>query len=121
MREKRKERRKAERKWLRTGLKQDYIAFKCYRNNLNCMLGKFKTQYYSSKVEKTKCDIKKIVAKMLKGLLHVNNDVPYRTFMSSLEQAEDLSSFFYQKWMILGRCLTGPSFRICRNEILLQF
>ena len=89
-------RRKLERKWRKTKLCVDYQNFTKQRNKVNEMLKDAKRSYYSKQIYEHKDDQKGLF-KMIKNILHENNETPLPESPSLQQLANDFGDFFCQK------------------------
>ena len=88
--------RKAERRWRRTGLESDWNVFKDKRNALNDHLNQLKAEDLRSKIQKTKGN-SRAMFKILNSNLNRKQELPLPHHNNETELANDFNMFFDEK------------------------
>ena len=88
--------RKAERRWRRTGLENDWNVFKDKRNALNDHLNQLKAEDLRSKIQKTKGN-SRAMFKILNSNLNRKQELPLPHHNNKTELANDFKMFFDEK------------------------
>ena len=83
IKEARRERRKAERKWRRTRCGSDLLTFKLKKNYATKLMNKSRCEFYKSFIGENSSDQRKLFA-VAKTLLNHTNEVPYPSFKDKL-------------------------------------
>ena len=94
--EARRQKRKAERKWRKTGLEIDRDIFRQVRNQLSFKISNAKANFYRNKVEECKGDQKKLF-QMIQELMHQKQVPTLPSYISAEKLAESFSDFFIHK------------------------
>ena len=91
------EKRKLERVWRRTGVRDDYINFRNKRNDMNVSMRRFKEEYFRNLVEENRGDQKQLF-RIFQNILHQKKDIPYPdTYDTPLKLANAFNSYFIDK------------------------
>ncbi len=93
---KKKERRKLERRWLKSKLSVDEDILKMQRNKVNVLINKTRSEHYSEKIEDCGSD-QKALFKVVNNLFHKDNVTQFPKCASTDALAEEFSEFFIGK------------------------
>ena len=96
IKEARKQRRKAERRWRRTGLEADLRVYKATKNNTNSLMNEARKVFFKGFIEDNSTDQKKLFS-ATKRLLGRENEIEYPKFNDRAVLADKFSDYFVQK------------------------
>ena len=96
IKEARRLRRRAERRWRRSGLEADFLAYKAIKNKTNNLMNEARKVFFTDFVEENCCDQRKLFL-ATKRLLGSENVVEYPQFDDKIALANKFSDFFIQK------------------------
>lgn len=96
IKEARRERRKAERRWRRTGSMSDLVVFKAKKNHTTHLMNEARRVFYTNFIDENSSNQKNLF-KATKKLLKQSNDVPFPPFIDKSVLADQMGSFFVQK------------------------
>ena len=96
IKEVRKERRKAERRWRRTGLLSDLRRYKVLRNKTNNLMTEARRVFYRELIDEN-CGDQKRLFSVTKRLLGSGREIQYPPFKDKAALANKFGEFFAQK------------------------
>ena len=88
--------RKLERKWRKSKIENDFVAFKNQRDNYNLMLQEFKSKFYEKIISENSKDQKQLF-KVIKQLFHESSETPLPPHESKEVLANNFGEFFHSK------------------------
>ena len=96
IRESRRERRRAERKWRRSQCVRDWLEFKTKRNFTTYLMNEARRKFYSDFIVENSSNQRKLFS-ATKKLLNQGHDVPFPPTSDKLVLANEMGSFFVEK------------------------
>ena len=96
IRESRRERRRAERKWRRSQCVRDLLEFKTKRNFTTYLMNEARRKFYSDFIVENSSNQRKLFS-ATKKLLNQGHDVPFPPTSDKLVLANEMGSFFVEK------------------------
>ena len=96
IKETRRERRKAERKWGRTRCCSDFPTFKVKKKYATDFMMKSRCEFYKNVISENSSNQKKLMS-ATKKLLNHTEEVPYPPFYDKLKFANEMGSYFIEK------------------------
>ncbi|XP_068741951.1 uncharacterized protein [Montipora capricornis] len=98
----RREKRKAERKWRRTGTREDMLAYKAKKNSVNALMNETRCKFYNDFVQDNSTNQRSIFSAVKKLLNQKNNMAVYPPVNNNVKLANQLGTFFVQKIETIG-------------------
>ena len=96
IRDSRRERRRAERKWRRSRSVHDLLAFKKNRNFTTYLMNEARRTFYSDFIVENNSNQRKLFS-VTKRLLNQGHEVPFPPTINKLVLANEMGSFFVEK------------------------
>ena len=98
----RREKRKAERKWRRTGTREDMLAYKAKKNSVNALMNETRCKFYNDFVQDNSTNQRSLFSAVKKLLNQKDNRAVYPPVNNNVKLANQLGMFFVQKIETIG-------------------
>ena len=98
----RRKKRKAERKWRRTGTREDMLAFKAKKNSVNALMNETGCKFYNDFVQDNSSNQRSLFSAVKKLLNQKDNRAVYPPVNNNVKLANQLGTFFVQKIETIG-------------------
>ena len=96
------EKRKAERKWRRTGSKEDMLEYKAKKNDANALTNEARCKFYHNFLQDNSSSQRHLFLAAKKLLNHGDNRAVYPPVDDNIKLANQLGTFFIQKIETIG-------------------
>ena len=98
----RREKRKAERKWRRTGSREDMLAYKAKKNDANALMNEARRKFYHNFIQDNSSSQRQLFSTAKKLLSNGDNRAVYPPVDDNIKLANQLGTFFIQKIETIG-------------------
>ena len=98
----RREKRKAERKWRRTGSREDMLAYKAKKNDANALMNEARCKFYHNFIQDNSSSQRHLFSATKKLINQGDNRVVYPPVDDNIKLANQLGTFFIQKNEAIG-------------------
>ena len=98
----RREKRNAERKWRRTGSREDMLAYKAKKNDGNALMNEARRKFYHNFIQDNSCSQRHLFSAAKKLLSQGDNRAVYPPVDDNIKLANQLGTFFIQKIETIG-------------------
>ena len=102
IKEARREKRRAERKWRSTGSRKDMLAYKAKKNNTNSLMNQVRCKFYHDLIEDNSDNQRNLFSSVKKLLNQGDNKAVYPPVDDNVKLANQLGTFFVQKLETIG-------------------
>ena len=113
----RREKRKAERKWRRTGSLEDMLNYKSIKNRTNKLMNDARCQFYQDFILENSSNQRRLFAASKELLNLENKNAVFPPFDDKLEFANQMGTFFVQKIANIHTKLDGMSYDEHLHEV----
>ena len=98
----RREKRKAERNWRRTGSREDMLAYKAKKNDANALMNEARRKFYHNFIQDNSSSQRQLFSTAKKLLSNGDNRAVYPPVDDNIKLANQLGTFFIQKIETIG-------------------